>query len=134
MSATVETTTSQGRIVQVLGAIVDVEFPADALPEINNALTTNVELAGQGESESDFQMTLEVSQHLGDNVVRCVAMSSTDGLTRGMEAVDTGSPITVPATGARTVWRSARSAEGRNFSSTSRRRSAVSFSSSAACC
>ena len=78
MSATVETTTSQGRIVQVLGAIVDVEFPADALPEINNALTTNVELAGQGESESDFQMTLEVSQHLGDNVVRCVAMTSTE--------------------------------------------------------
>ena len=96
MSATVETTTSQGRIVQVLGAIVDVEFPADALPEINNALTTNVELAGQGESESDFQMTLEVSQHLGDNVVRCVAMKPTDGLVRGALVHDTGSPITVP--------------------------------------
>ena len=96
MSATVETTTSQGRIVQVLGAIVDVEFPADALPEINNALTTNVELAGQGESESDFQRTLEVSQHLGDNVVRCVAMKPTDGLVRGALVHDTGSPITVP--------------------------------------
>ena len=96
MSATVETTTSQGSIVQVLGAIVDVEFPADALPEINNALTTNVELAGQGESESDFQMTLEVSQHLGDNVVRCVAMKPTDGLVRGALVHDTGSPITVP--------------------------------------
>lgn len=96
MSATVETTTSQGRIVQVLGAIVDVEFPADALPKINNALTTNVELAGQGESESDFQMTLEVSQHLGDNVVRCVAMKPTDGLVRGALVHDTGSPITVP--------------------------------------
>ena len=96
MSATVETTTSQGRIVQVLGAIVDVEFPADALPKINNALTTNVELAGQGESESDFQMTLEVSQHLGDNVVRCVAMKPTDGLVRGALVPDTGSPITVP--------------------------------------
>ncbi|MGO1590375.1 MAG: F0F1 ATP synthase subunit beta [Ancrocorticia sp.] len=96
MSATVETTTSQGRIVQVLGAIVDVEFPADALPEINNALTTTVELAGQGEGESSFQMTLEVSQHLGDNVVRCIAMKPTDGLVRGSIVQDTGSAITVP--------------------------------------
>ncbi|MGO1592774.1 MAG: F0F1 ATP synthase subunit beta [Ancrocorticia sp.] len=96
MSATVETTTSQGRIVQVLGAIVDVEFPADALPEINNALTTTVELAGQGEGESSFEMTLEVSQHLGDNVVRCIAMKPTDGLVRGSIVQDTGSAITVP--------------------------------------
>lgn len=96
MSATVETTTSQGRIVQVLGAIVDVEFPADALPEINNALTTTVELTSQGEGEADYQMTLEVSQHLGDNVVRCIAMKPTDGLVRGAVVQNTGSAITVP--------------------------------------
>ena len=85
-----------GRIVQVIGAIVDIEFPADALPEINNALTTHVDLSAQGEGESSYDMTLEVAQHLGDNIVRAIAMKPTDGLVRGSVVVDTGAPISVP--------------------------------------
>ncbi len=98
MTATLDTKvpTKQGRIVQVIGAIVDVEFPSDALPEINNALTTRIDMSGQGEGESSFEMTLEVAQHLGDNVVRCIAMKPTDGLVRGAVVTDSGSPITVP--------------------------------------
>ncbi|WP_455951495.1 F0F1 ATP synthase subunit beta [Arcanobacterium haemolyticum] len=85
-----------GRIVQVVGAVVDVEFPPDALPEINNALFTEVDLSGQGEGESVLKMTLEVAQHLGDNIVRTIAMKPTDGLVRGATVIDTGAPITVP--------------------------------------
>lgn len=98
MTATVETATQRatGRIVQVIGAIVDVEFPADTLPEINNALTTKVDLSSQGEGESSYTMTLEVAQHLGDNIVRCIAMKPTDGLVRGAVVEDTGSAIRVP--------------------------------------
>ena len=99
MTATVDTNTraAQGRVVQVIGAIVDVEFPSDALPEINNALVTTVDLSAQGEGESSsFEMTLEVAQHLGDNIVRCIAMKPTDGLVRGAVVRDTGSAITVP--------------------------------------
>ena len=87
---------STGRIVQVIGAVVDVEFPPDALPEINNALTTDVNLTGQGEGEASFTMVLEVAQHLGDNIVRTIAMKPTDGLVRGAKVINTGSPITVP--------------------------------------
>ena len=98
MTATLDTKvpTKQGRIVQVIGAVVDVEFPSDALPEINNALTTRIDMSGQGEGEGAFEMTLEVAQHLGDNVVRCIAMKPTDGLVRGAVVTDSGSPITVP--------------------------------------
>ncbi len=99
MTATVDTNTraAQGRVVQVIGAIVDVEFSSDALPEINNALVTTVDLSAQGEGESSsFEMTLEVAQHLGDNIVRCIAMKPTDGLVRGAVVRDTGSAITVP--------------------------------------
>ncbi len=98
MTATLDTKvpTKQGRIVQVIGAIVDVEFPSDALPEINNALTTRIDMSNQGEGEGAFEMTLEVAQHLGDNVVRCIAMKPTDGLVRGAVVTDSGSPITVP--------------------------------------
>ncbi|USR79721.1 F0F1 ATP synthase subunit beta [Arcanobacterium pinnipediorum] len=85
-----------GRIVQVVGAVVDVEFPPDSLPEINNALTTEVDLSNQGEGEGVIQMTLEVAQHLGDSIVRTIAMKPTDGLVRGATVVDTGAPITVP--------------------------------------
>ncbi|QRV02513.1 F0F1 ATP synthase subunit beta [Arcanobacterium phocisimile] len=85
-----------GRIVQVVGAVVDVEFPPDSLPEINNALTTEVDLSSQGEGESILKMTLEVAQHLGDSIVRTIAMKPTDGLVRGATVVDTGAPITVP--------------------------------------
>lgn len=82
---------AKGKIVQVIGPVVDIEFPAEALPEILNAVTI------KGKSgDLDIDLVVEVMQHLGDNVTRCIAMSSTDGLTRGMEAVDTGSSIEVP--------------------------------------
>lgn len=78
-----------GKIVQIMGAVVDVEFPSEALPEIYSAIKVTV-------PEQQIHLTLEVAQHLGNNTVRCVAMSSTDGLQRGMDALDTGAPITVP--------------------------------------
>lgn len=82
---------AKGKIVQVIGPVVDIEFPAESLPEILNAVTI------KGKSgDIDIDLVVEVMQHLGDNVTRCIAMSSTDGLTRGMEAEDTGSPIKVP--------------------------------------
>lgn len=82
---------AKGKVVQVIGPVVDIEFPAEALPEILNAITI------KGKSGNiDIDLVVEVMQHLGDNVTRCIAMSSTDGLTRGMEAEDTGSPIKVP--------------------------------------
>jgi len=82
----------EGRIVQVIGPVVDVEFPDGALPEILNAIRiprTNT----QGEKD---ELIVEVQQHLGDNRVRTVAMDSTDGLVRGMACIDTDAPITVP--------------------------------------
>ncbi|WP_028988356.1 F0F1 ATP synthase subunit beta [Thermicanus aegyptius] len=85
---------STGRVLQVMGPVVDVLFEDGKLPEIYNAITINHKAAKKG--EVDIHLTLEVSNHLGDNVVRCIAMASTDGLVRGMEAVDTGSPISVP--------------------------------------
>lgn len=82
---------AKGKIVQVIGPVVDIEFPAESLPEILNAVTI------KGKSGNiDIDLVVEVMQHLGDNVTRCIAMSSTDGLTRGMEAEDTGAPIRVP--------------------------------------
>ena len=82
---------ANGKIVQVIGPVVDIEFPAEALPEILNAIVI------QGKSgDLEIDLTVEVMQHLGDSITRCIAMSSTDGLTRGMDAVDTGSPIKVP--------------------------------------
>ncbi|MFC1784182.1 F0F1 ATP synthase subunit beta [Candidatus Neomarinimicrobiota bacterium] len=76
-----------GKISQVMGAVVDVEFKDGNLPEILNALEVK---------EWDTRLVLEVAQHLGDSSVRTVAMDSTDGLTRGMEVLDTGAPITIP--------------------------------------
>ncbi len=86
-----ETNQHIGKVIQVIGPVVDVEFPPEQLPEIYNA----IKIQGQS-GEVAVRLTAEVMQHLGDNTVRCVAMSSTDGLTRGMEAVDTGAPIAVP--------------------------------------
>ena len=83
--------TSVGHIVQVIGAVIDVEFPPEQLPEINNAVLVRNTIGAV-----PIDLTLEVQQHIGQNQVRCVAMSSTDGLVRGMEAVDLGGPITVP--------------------------------------
>ncbi|MDH5559373.1 MAG: F0F1 ATP synthase subunit beta [Deltaproteobacteria bacterium] len=80
-----------GRIVQVIGPVVDVEFDEGKLPKIMDALTLDFEFDGKKN-----HLTLEVQQHLGENTVRSVAMSSTDGLVRGMEVTGTGNPITVP--------------------------------------
>ncbi len=86
---------SEGRIVQVIGPVVDVEFEPGRLPAIYNAL----EVPGK-EVKDIFsysqKLTLEVAQHLGESTVRAVAMAATDGLTRGMKVVDTGKPISVP--------------------------------------
>src|SRR3982750_1941580 len=81
---------SIGRIVQVVGPVVDVAFP-DVLPALSNALTVEYTVANQ-----PAKLTLEVQQHLGDGWVRTISMSGTEGLKRGYEAVDTGSPISVP--------------------------------------
>lgn len=82
-------TGATGRIVQVTGPVVDIEFPAERLPDIYNA----IEITLEGQEET---LVAEVQQHLGNDWVRAVAMSSTDGLQRGAKAVDTGAPITVP--------------------------------------
>ena len=81
-----------GKIRQVIGAVVDVEFPSGQLPNIYNA----IEVTKPNADEAKKTLIMETMQHLGNNCVRCVALSSTDGLQRGMEAVDTGAPIRVP--------------------------------------
>ena len=90
------TTQATGRIARVIGPVVDIEFPSDAIPEMYNALETTVDLSAQGEGEGVLTMTLEVAQHLGDNLVRAIALKPTDGLVRGAEVIDTGAPISVP--------------------------------------
>ena len=85
---------NKGKIIRIVGPVVDVEFTADNLPAIYNAVVIRTE--DQDNKDFKVNLTLEVEQHLGNNTVRCVAMSSTDGLVRGMVAVDTGSAITVP--------------------------------------
>ena len=78
-----------GKIAQVIGATVDCEFRSGALPDMLNAIVIKDE-------ERNISLTVEVAMHIGDSIVRCVALASTDGLVRGMKAVDTGGPITVP--------------------------------------
>lgn len=87
-----------GTVVQVIGPVVDVEFPAGQLPDLLNAIKIRSEdqPAGVGHETIKIDLTMEAMQHLGNNTVRCVALSSTDGLMRGMAAVDTGLPIAVP--------------------------------------
>ena len=80
-----------GRIARVNGPVVDIEFPHDAIPEIYNALTTEIALLGETTT-----LTLEVAQHLGDDLVRAIALKPTDGLVRGGIVNDTGAPISVP--------------------------------------
>ena len=80
-----------GTITQVLGAVVDVQFAADKVPEIYNAIHIDYKVEGKA-----TRLVLEVQQHLGSGLVRTVAMTTTEGLVRGMPAVDTGAPITVP--------------------------------------
>jgi F-type H+/Na+-transporting ATPase subunit beta len=81
-----------GRVVQVIGPVLDVEFDTEHLPEIYNALV----LEGRNAAGEEFRITAEVQQHIGRGQVRAVAMSSTDGIIRGMEVVDTGAAISVP--------------------------------------
>jgi F-type H+-transporting ATPase subunit beta len=78
-----------GRVVQVIGPTVDCEFDSDHLPEILNAIVIE-------DKEKGIHLTVEASMHIGDNMVRCVSLASTDGLVRGTKAIDTGGPITVP--------------------------------------
>ena len=85
-----------GKITQVIGAVIDIKFTDGNLPEINSAINIKTNDGGK--------LVVEVAQHLGDDVVRCIAMGSTDGLIRGMEAVDTGAPISVPV-GEKTLGR-----------------------------
>jgi F-type H+-transporting ATPase subunit beta len=84
-----------GKIVQIIGAVVDIRFPKEKLPKLLNAITVD---------NHGTKLVIEVAQHIGDDIVRCISMGSTDGLVRGMDAVDTGSPITVPV-GRKTLGR-----------------------------
>jgi len=77
-----------GKITQIIGAVLDIKFETSALPQLYNAITI--------ERENDIPLIVEVAGHLGDDIVKCISMGATDGLVRGMEAVDTGNPIMVP--------------------------------------
>src|SRR5690606_18408553 len=81
-----------GIVKQVMGPVVDVEFPSGKIPAIYNALT----LTNKSISDKENNLTLEVAQHLGDNVVRTIAMDATEGLARGIKVVDTGKGIQTP--------------------------------------
>src|SRR3954454_19028112 len=90
----VETTSTgapTGRVVRVIGPVVDVEFARNTIPELFSALTAEIELG-----ELSKTLTLEVAQHIGDDMVRAIALQPTDGLVRGVAVTDTGSPIQVP--------------------------------------
>ena len=84
---------SSGKVVQIIGAVVDVEFPADSIPQVYNALVVD-----------ETGLTLEVQQQIGDGVARCIAMGSSDGLKRHLSVTDTGAPISVPV-GTKTLGR-----------------------------
>lgn len=89
--------TNIGKVIQVIGPVVDIEFPSGNLPKIYNAvkIVGDKAVAAQ-DTEGQMELLVEVMQQIGENRVRCVAMASTDGLVRGMEAFDTGGPITIP--------------------------------------
>src|SRR5690606_4969056 len=82
---------SVGRVARVIGPVVDIEFPVDAMPEIYEALHVDLTLGGQTST-----ITLEVAQHIGDGMVRAISMKPTDGLVRGAQVTATGGPISVP--------------------------------------
>ncbi|MEU7495765.1 F0F1 ATP synthase subunit beta [Streptomyces griseofuscus] len=94
MTTTVETATATGRVARVIGPVVDVEFPVDAMPDIYQAL--HVEVADPANAGEKKTLTLEVAQHLGDGLVRTISMQPTDGLVRQAAVIDTGAPISVP--------------------------------------
>src|SRR3954469_4644213 len=85
-----KTAKNVGRVVQVIGPVLDVEFESEHLPELYNALR----IREKSDSGADIDVTVEVQQHIGRNQVRAVAMSSTDAVVRGMNVEDTGAPIT----------------------------------------
>lgn len=85
-----------GKIREIIGPVVDVEFPAGQLPNIYNAVVIRSDDQEEAYKGSNINITMEAMQHLGNNAIRCVALSSTDGLKRGMLAADTGAPITIP--------------------------------------
>ena len=94
MTETIESTdTATGRVARVIGPVVDVEFPAEQMPEIYYALHVDIQTS---EVEEARTLTLEVEQHIGDNVVRAISMQPTDGLVRGAVVTNTGAPIEVP--------------------------------------
>jgi F-type H+/Na+-transporting ATPase subunit beta len=90
-ATTEEKQTTTGRVSRVIGPVLDVEFPSDAMPDIYNALTVDVEMSGETET-----LTLEVAQHIGDGMVRAISLRPTDGVVRGSTVTDLGEPITVP--------------------------------------
>src|SRR5260370_950728 len=90
-AASGEAPASTGRVARVIGPVVDVEFPADQMPEIYYALHVDITIG-----DTTRMLTLEVEQHIGDNVVRAISMQPTDGLVRGAEVTNTGAPIEVP--------------------------------------
>ena len=92
MASTSAMKSGDGKVTQVIGPVIDVEFPAGALPEILTALT----LTNKSISAEEGNLTVEVAQHLGENTVRCIAMDSTEGLIRGQAVKNTGAAITVP--------------------------------------
>ncbi|MFC9508835.1 F0F1 ATP synthase subunit beta [Streptomyces sp. NPDC057002] len=94
MTTTVETATATGRVARVIGPVVDVEFPVDAMPDIYNAL--HVEVADPAKAGEKKTLTLEVAQHLGDGLVRAISMQPTDGLVRQAPVINTGVGISVP--------------------------------------
>jgi F-type H+/Na+-transporting ATPase subunit beta len=103
MTATTDSSTAPatktpgiGRVARVTGPVVDVEFPVEAMPELFNALTVDVSLDASVEGEGARMLTLEVEQHIGDNMVRTISMQPTDGLVRGAAVRDSGGPISVP--------------------------------------
>ena len=83
--------TGAGRVSRIIGPVIDVEFPADAMPAMYNLLTVDVELSGETKT-----LNLEVAQHIGDNMVRAISLQPTDGVVRGAPVKDSGGPITVP--------------------------------------
>ncbi|MEV0405986.1 F0F1 ATP synthase subunit beta [Actinoallomurus sp. NPDC050550] len=91
MTASVETATATGRVARVTGAVIDVEFSVETMPEIYNALQIEVTIGDRSRT-----LTLEVAQHIGDNMVRAISLQPTDGVVRGAPVVDTGSAISVP--------------------------------------
>ena len=95
-----EDTMRTGKITQVLGAVIDVEFPDGYLPPIYNA----IKVSNKAIDDREWNLVVEVAQHLGENTVRCIAMDSTEGLVRGMDAMDTGAGISVPV-GEKTLGR-----------------------------